>query len=178
MSRRRCAPLFAALWLALACQGAGAAERGDENEVKAAVIYNLLLFVQWPAQALPAGRFRFCVLDDGALTTTLRRHEGKAVQGQPLEIHRLGALPEELDHCVAVMVEAGNPGVLTRLGVLARSRALLVIAEGAGAIDRGAMIGLHTDGGRVTFDINLGSMKKSGLTASSKILRLARTLIE
>lgn len=178
MLRRLGVPLLAALWLALASQGTNAAERSDENEVKAAVIYNLLLFVQWPAPAAPANRFRFCVLDDGALTTTLRRHEGKAVQGQALEIRRIGAISEELDNCVAVMVEAGNPGVLTRLGVVARTRALLVIAEGAGAIDRGAMIGLHADGGRITFDINLGSMKKSGLTASSKILRLARTLIE
>lgn len=177
MWRRLCFAL-AALLLAFSCRCAWPAQRADDNEVKAAVIYNLLLFVQWPARTSPPGNFRFCVLDDGALTTALRRHEKRVVHGQALEIHRTGSTPEEFDTCIAVMVEAGNPGVLTRLGVLARGRALLVIAEGTGAVDRGAMIGLHADGGRVTFDIDHGAMKRSGLAASSKILRLARTLIE
>lgn len=174
---RHAAVLAAVLLACFGCD-AWAVERIDENEVKAAVVYNLLLFVQWPARISPTGSFRFCVMDDGALTTALRRHEKKPVQGQTLLIHRIGAAPEELDTCNAVMVEAGNPGVLARLGVLARGRALLVIAEGSGAVDRGAMIGLHTDGGRVAFDIDHGAMKKSGLVPSSKILRLARTLIE
>jgi len=172
------AAMLAALLLALPVSSGWATERSDENEVKAAVIYNLLLFVQWPAQASPTRGFRFCVLDEGALTTALRRHERKTVQGHLLEIHRVGTTPEELDTCLAVMVEAGYPAVLTRLGVLARTRALLVIAEGTGAVDRGAMIGLQTNGGRVTFDIDHGAMKRSGLAPSSKILRLARTLIE
>ncbi|MDZ4251316.1 MAG: YfiR family protein [Sulfuritalea sp.] len=178
MWRRLCRTILPALLLALPCHAAWAAERADENEVKAAVIYNLLLFVQWPPQAAPASGFRFCVLDEGALTMALRRHAGKKVQGQTLDIQRIAATPEELDRCAAVMVEAGNAGLLARLGALARTRALLVIADGANAIDRGAMIGLHTDGGRVTFDINYGAMKKSGLAPSSKILKLARTLIE
>ena len=178
MWRRLCRTILPALLLALPCHAAWAAERADENEVKAAVIYNLLLFVQWPPQATPAAGFHFCVLDEGALTLALRRHEGKKVLGQTLDIRRIGTTPEELDRCAAVMVEAGSAGLLARFGALARTRALLVIADGANAIDRGAMIGLHTDGGRVTFDINYGAMKRSGLVPSSKILKLARTLIE
>ncbi|TRZ97114.1 MAG: YfiR family protein [Rhodocyclaceae bacterium] len=178
MWRRRCTAMLAALLLALSGSCAWSVERGDESEVKAAVIYNLLLFVEWPAPKTPAGSFRLCVLDDGALTSALRRHAGRAVQGRALEIQRISATPEELDTCVAVMVEAGNPDVLPRLGVLARSRALLVIGEGAGAVNRGAMIGLRTDGGRISFDIDLGAMRKGGLAPSSKILRLARTLVE
>lgn len=164
-------PLF--LW-----HGAGAAERIDENEVKAAIIYNLLLFVEWPESSATARGLRLCVLDDGALTTALRAHERKRVRELALEIHHLHGSYEGLDTCAAVMVEAGSPGILTRFAVAARSRPLLVIAEGTGAVERGAMIGLHTDGGRVAFDINYGAMKRSRLTPSSKILRLARTLIE
>lgn len=178
MWRRHCWAILTALLLAAPGRDAWAVEPFDESEVKAAVIYNLLLFVQWPARTSATGSFRFCVFEDGALTTALRRHEKRTVAGQALEISRIGGASEELDTCVAVMVEAGNPGILARLGVLARGRALLVIAEGVGAVDRGAMIGLHTDGGRVTFDIDHGAMKRSGLAPSSKILRLARTLIE
>lgn len=169
---------LAALLPVFSCHCAVAAERVDEHEVKAAVIYNLLLFVQWPQQTPPLRRFHFCVLDDGALTRALRSHENKRVQGLALEIHHIQSAQDDLDACGAVMVEAGNPALLTRLAVSARGRPLLVIADGAGAAERGAMIGLHTDGGRVAFDINHGAMKKSGLVPSSKILRLARTLID
>jgi len=169
---------LAALLLALAGHSAWAIERADENEIKAAVIYNLLLFVDWPEPTAATGAFRFCVQDEGALTTALRAYERRKLQGRALEIHRINRGYEELDACGAVMVEAGNPGLLTRLVVAARNRPLLVIAEGKGAVERGAMISLHTDGGRVTFDINHGAMKRSGLVPSSKILRLARTLIE
>lgn len=166
--------MLAAL-LAFCWHGARAA---DENQVKAAVVYNLLLFIEWPEPALPARSFHLCVFDNGALTAALRSHERKRVQGRALEIHRLATPREEVDACAAVLVAAGNPALLTRLGMLAGNRALLVIAEGAGAVDRGAMIGLHADGGRLGFDINYRAMKQSGLTPSSKILRLARTRVE
>jgi hypothetical protein len=160
------------------CHGAWAADPIDEDKVKAAIIYNLLLFVEWPESPAPARSLRLCVLEDGALTLALRAHEGRRVGGVALEVHRLHGIHQELDTCAAVMVEAGGMGVLARLGVAARNRPLLVIAEGSDAAARGAMIGLHTDGGRIAFDINYGAMKRSGLVPSSKILRLARTLIE
>lgn len=157
---------------------ARAADPVDENVVKAAVVYNLLLFVQWPEHAATARNLRLCVFDDSALTAALRGHDKRKVQGLALEVHRVGSSYEELDTCFAVMVEAGNSAILPRLALSARARPLLVIGEGPRAAERGAMIGLHTDGGRVTFDINHNAMKRSGLMPSSKILRLARTLIE
>lgn len=178
MWHRLHAALLAALLLATTGHATAVAEQGDENEVKAAVIYNLLLFVQWPAQSAPDGRLKLCVLEDGALTGALRRHESKAVQGQSLQILRIGTAPTDLDACAAVMVERGSPEILGRLRLVARSRTLLILAEGASAVDRGAMIGIYGDGGRIGFDINLRAMKSSGLGASSKVLRLARNLIE
>lgn len=178
MWRRLCAALLAALLLVTAGHAAAAAERGDEHEIKAAVIYNLLLFVQWPTQPAPGASLRLCVLEEGALTTALRRYDQRSVQGQSLQIFRVGIAPKDLEACAAVMVETGNPEMLARSRLLARSRALLIMAEGPGALDRGAMIGVYGDGGRIGFDINLRAMKSSGLGASSKILRLARNLIE
>ena len=170
--------ISAALLPVVFCQCAWAADTIDENKVKAAIIYNLLLFIEWPEATAPTRGLRLCVLEDGALTSALRAHEGRRVGGAALEVHRLHGINQELDTCAAVMAEAGSTGVLSRLAVAARNRPLLVIAEATGAAARGAMIGLHTEGGRVAFDINYGAMKGSGLVPSSKILRLARTLIE
>ncbi len=172
------AALLVAALLTTAWRSTAAAQGGDANEVKAAVIYNLLLFVQWPVQPAPGGNLKLCVFEEGALTTALRRYENKTVQGQSLRILRVGAAPNDLDACAAVMVETVSPELLARLRLVAQGRALLILAEGTGALDRGAMIGIHGDGGRIGFDINLRAMKASGLGASSKLLRLARSLIE
>lgn len=176
--RRWLRPAALAMGLLAGSWQATAAEGADENVVKAAVVYNLLLFMQWPEQSPSARSLRLCVIDEGALTAALRGHDKKRVQGHALEIYRLNAMQEDVDSCVAVLVETGNPTALTRFGAIARQRPLLVIAEGVGAIDRGAMIGLYAEGGRIAFDINQGAMRKSGLTPSSKILRLARTLVD
>lgn len=177
--RRIAGALLAPLTLLLVSPSPGlAGGNAADTEVKAAVIYNLLLFIQWSKETAPVSRLRLCVVDDGELSTALHQHEKKTVQGWALEIRRISATPEELANCNAIVIEAGNPSPLARAAAFSRSRPLLVIAEGAATVERGAMIGLRIEGGRVVFDINTGALAKSGLTASSKLLRLARTLID
>ncbi len=177
--RRIAGALLAPLALLLALPSPSvAAESAADTEVKAAVIYNLLLFIHWSKETAPPKRLRLCVVDGGELSTSLRQHENKTVQGWPLDIRRIAATPEELSSCNVILIEAGNPSALARAAALSRSRPLLVIAEGATAAEHGAMIGLRVEGGRVVFDINTGALAKSGLAASSKLLRLARTLID
>lgn len=151
--------------------------RAGDAAVKAAVMYNLLLFVQWPESAQKSA-FQFCLLNDSELGTALRGKERATVNGRPLQVRLVAPVPEELDNCAAVVVEAGNPGLLARLAVYARQKPLLILGEGPNAVERGAMIGVYSDGGRVTFDIHLGQMRRSQLGASAKILRLARQVSE
>lgn len=170
---------LAASWVL--CQASLAADvnRPAPIDVTAAVIYNLLLFIDWPDTATDADKsFRLCLLDGGALETALRKHEGKLVHGLALSLHRVAGTEEELLRCRAVVVEAGNPGATARFAIAAKSQALLVIGEGAGALGQGAMLGIGIEGGRVAFDIDLASLRRAGLVASSKLLRLARRIVE
>jgi hypothetical protein len=145
-----------------------------DDDLKAEVAYNLLLFVDWPA---PPPEMRLCVVAEGGLRLALGRQAGRPVRGRPLLVVPLTE-SDRPDHCAAVMIESGLPGLVERMGLAARGRPLLVIAEGETAMARGAMIGLVDNGGRIGFDINLAALKRSGLTASSKLLRLARVLKE
>lgn len=146
-------------------------------DIRAEVIYNLLLFVGWPETMGTVRMPRLCVVAEGGLLHAIERQAGKPVRGLPLEVVPL-ATSGSVDGCAAVAIEMGQPGVVERLGLAARSRSLLVIAEGENAVARGAMIGLVDSGGRIAFDINLAALKRSGLTISSKLLRLARVLKE
>ena len=55
---------------------------------------------------------------------------------------------------------------------------ILLFGDTPGFLQRGVMVNLEQVGGRVVFDINLRSLKASGLKLSSKALRLARVVIE
>lgn len=161
--------------LAWAATGVAAA---PEAEVKAAVVFNLLSFVEWPAGAPAADRqLTLCTFEGGALEAALLSHEGKAVRGVGFAVRRAG-VADDLHQCWAVFAEAGNPAALGRSAAAARTQPLLVIGEGAGALEQGAMIGIAVIGGRVAFDVDLAALRRARLSVSSKLLRLARTLVE
>lgn len=179
ISRRRLGPwrLVAAWAMFLGMTGAQA-EGGDPASVKAAVLYNLMPFIAWPADVQQGDEFRLCLYDDNALFAAVRRFEGRSVVGRRLAVNRIAETADALRGCHAVMIEAGSPTRLARAALAAKEQALLVISEGRGAITRGAMIGIATDSGRVVFEIDLGTMRRARLNASSRLLSLAREVVQ
>jgi hypothetical protein len=59
-----------------------------------------------------------------------------------------------------------------------RSSGVLFIGDSPGYVQRGVMLNLEVDEGRVVFDIDLHSVREAGLMLSSKVLRLARKVVE
>ncbi|MBI4984377.1 MAG: YfiR family protein [Rhodocyclales bacterium] len=167
--------------VALALLGTDAAQAVPElaaaAQVKAAVIYNLLLFIDWPRESA-ADDFRLCLFEGGALAAALETFADKPIHGRRLALRLVGNAPDDLRACSATAVEGGNPAALARAGAAAKTQPLLVIGEGTTAIDRGAMIGLATAGSRIVFDIDLAALRRARLGASSKLLRLARQVVE
>lgn len=170
-----------ALAVLLSCGASSAAHAvgADAASVKAAIVYKLLPFVAWPPETWQ-GRdaFQLCLFDESAVSAALARYEGKPVLGRLLAVRRVGEVPESLRDCHAVMVEEGYPTRLARAVAVARTQAMLVVGEGAGAAARGAMVGMIAEGGRVGFEINRGALRQSRLNASSNLLRLARSIVE
>lgn len=170
-----CCGVFGAAWLS----SAAFAQAAPEAEVKAAVVFNLLTFIQWPKEEQPAGRSLYlCTFEESGIERELSRHSGKPVHGLPLVVRRIAGSAEEIEQCQAVFVESANPSALARAAATARGRPLLVVGEGAWALERGAMIGVSLVSGRVALDVDIAALRRSHLAASSKLLRLARTLVE
>lgn len=166
--------------LGIACLSSAAwGNHAAEAEVKAAVIFNLLAFIHWPRDELVTGKpVALCLFNESDTERQLSGLSGKVVHGLALNVRRISADAEEMQRCHAVFVESVNPAALARAVLVARARPLLVIGEGDWVLERGAMIGVSLVGGRVTLDVNLAALKHARLGASSKLLRLARTLVE
>jgi hypothetical protein len=147
----------------------------EENEVKAAVVYNLTLFTEWPPASLASGSFNLCVLTENeAMADALARLNGKTVKGARLLVWRRRGM-HDLNTCQAVYLgDMSNPPREERLAQLAAQPVLSVADTGTPL--PGAMISLGVAGERVYFDIDLSLAQHAGLRLDPKLLRLGRSV--
>jgi hypothetical protein len=154
-----------------------AQRHAPEAELKAAILANMLLFVDWPARgAQAADRLTVCYLDGGPLVAALDQLDGKLIKGKPLRVLRVDAA--QLAACHALYVGRGDAARLPNLVAALRAGGVLVVGDAAGYLQRGAMLNLEIDGGRVVFDVDLRAVRQAGLAISSKVLRLARQVLD
>lgn len=148
----------------------------EEPPLKAAIVYSLLQYVQWPDEAaLAAGApLALCAERQGALWPHLAALNGRAVRQLRLELR--DATDEAAARgCRAWMLEDGG-----RVPPQQRAEAgLLTIGDGARADAAGVVIGLRRGpASRLSFDVDLVAARQQGLQVSSKMLRLARQVRE
>lgn len=154
-----------------------AQRQAPEAELKAAILANMLLFVDWPSHGLQAAdKLTLCYLDTGPVSTALGKFEGRLIKSKPLQVVRIDI--SAVGGCHALYLSPLDAANLPRQFPNFPNVGILMIGDSPGYLQRGAMINLDIEGGRVVFDIDLRSVRRSGLVMSSKVLRLARQVLE
>lgn len=141
-----------------------------EYRLKAAFVYNFMAFAEWPGDT--GATLNLCIQGDDPFGKEIDTLQGKAIGSRAIALHRK-APSESLKQCQAVFVAASAMDALPRLLDGVRGRPVLTLADSAGAMRRGVMINMDLVQGRVSFEANLAAARASGLTLSSKLLRLA-----
>lgn len=153
--------------------GHAAAETVPEYSLKAAVLYNFALFVEWPQSV--GDQVTLCVIGADPFGAELDALQGEPVGSRSLQVKRLGRLAP-LSGCQLLFIPepsmANLPQILSALDGLA----VLTVADSPGAAQAGVGINLGLQNARVVFEINLGAVRRGGLMVSSKLLRLAQVL--
>ena len=147
----------------------------EEQPLKAAIVYNLLQYVQWPDEAaLGAGTpLALCAERQGALWPHLAALNGRAVRQLRLEL-RDSADEAAARGCRAWVLEDGGRPPPAR-----PEPGLLTIGDGSRAEAAGVVIGLRRGpSSRLFFDVDLAAARQQGLQVSSKMLRMARQVRE
>lgn len=151
----------------------------EEQELKTAIVFNLLLFVEWPADAgMPArDSLVLCVGPASVLNAPLKALHGRAVRNQRLDVHD-AAPGASWATCQAVYIDASGPSRASTPGKPVAWTDTLVVSDDLPEPPPGAAIVLRRIGSRIGFDVNLESARQSRLQLSSKLLRLARAVKE
>lgn len=179
MATLTCARSLAAAALAVCLAGApaGAEQRTStaEDDIKAAFLFNFTKFVEWPAtdRSRP---FRICTVAEPAFGTAVDRTiTGETAGGRPIE-HVTPPTPAAARTCHILFVGRRETDRLERWLAAVRGAPMLLVGESRAAWDRGAHINFVVDENRVKFDVNPDAASRAGLTVSSKLLRVARTV--
>ncbi|MDB5895461.1 MAG: YfiR family protein [Rhodoferax sp.] len=160
-------------WL---CAAGPALASLDEAEVKAAIVYNLLQFVEWPEMQPPGRIFVLCLRAGSDLVVPLQKLGGQPVHGFPLEVRSLAG--GDTRGCHVAYVDGSDAERLALLRRLRGEIPAFVIADRAAIAEESTAIQLRWVDNKIGFEVNMGSVKRSGAQVSSRILRLAKVVRE
>jgi hypothetical protein len=145
-----------------------------EYAVKAAYLTKFIPFIQWPdtAFASPAAPVTICVLGDDPFGPSLdMAAKGAEPAGRPIMVRRLSK-PDPAG-CQLLFV-GGDAAVVGGALEAMKGRAVVTVTD-TNAAPRG-VISFVVVGNRVRFDIDDALAAQGGISISSKLLGLARTV--
>ena len=152
----------------------------DQN-VKAAFVFNFVRFTEWPAQRF-AGRdtpLWLCVwTPDARLSESMRALAGRSVDQRTVRVTEVDR-QDELGKCHALFIADPTPRA-SAVAWLRKAESLdvLTMGDSDSFAASGGMIGLVSDGPRMRFDINDKAVKRSGLKLGSQLYQLGRNVTE
>jgi len=134
------------------------------------VVLGIISFTRWPT---PPGRLHLCVTGrpdyaQGLVDTLQAGSTPLEVQRVPFDDSALGAA------CEVVYLGGLSDAERERVNTTVAGHPVLTIAEHDPSCTAGSMFCLNVDGERVTFDINLDAVARSGVRVHPNVLSLAR----
>lgn len=168
------APLLFLLLLLCATPPHGAASNQDEHRIKAAFVLNFAKLTLWPSTA-PADRESFTIAVIGKVPseTFVNTLKSQTVHGARVNVRR-AASADDARNARLLFIAASERHRLPALLKDLRDQEVLTVSDMSGFCEAGGMIGLVPVQRRIGFEVNLGSVRKSGLSLSSQLLKLAR----
>lgn len=184
--RRRAAALVAQLAMLLgivlaAPVGVGAHEDPAfvlERRVKAALIYRLTNYVEWPDAAFsgPTGAFSIGIVGSDLLAAELAEFAaGRQVLNRPLTIRRRTGPADALKDVQLIFIGREESAQLPSILRAAPPHALIV-TESENALRQGSVVNFVIVDGQVRFEISLEAAQRRNLRLSSRLLSVAQAV--
>ena len=161
--------LFLMIYAGAAASGVQA-QTVEEHDAKAAFLYKLMNFVQWPDSN---GDLVIGFVGAESTGDSLQRLAyGKPVNGRKIVVRRLQH-DGDLKSCRVIYVGASearnSAAMLDRL----RGSNVLTVGESSGFGQHGGVVNLMLNEGRIRFEVNPHAAERAHLQISSRLLALA-----
>ncbi len=146
-----------------------------EYEIKAAYLYNFINYIDWPANTLPpaGGTITIGIIGVNPFGAAIDPLNGKQVKGRTIAVKQL-ASAKEAGNCQIVFISSSEKARIPELLAELKDARALTVGEVDGFAQGGGIINFVFERNKVRFEINPDAAKRTGLTISSELLKLAR----
>ncbi|MFZ3264262.1 MAG: YfiR family protein [Terriglobales bacterium] len=169
MKRPRLAPVACALGLLLLMPRAGQSQPHDELAVKAALVFNLTKYVEWPQ-----GNNEVVIgfVGEGPMGEVLKKMlDGKTSESRPIHV-LLSPSDQELERCYILYIADPSPRKIHAALDRVRDKSILTVGDTESFVREGGMISLVTVGDLVQIQVRLEVARESRLKISSRLLNI------
>jgi hypothetical protein len=158
------------------CGQAAPSSKPTEYQVKAAFLFNFAKFVEWPPQSFRRADGPLCIgiLGEDPFGPVLDKTvQNKTVNGHALTLRRLKR-GQDPTGCHVLFISRSEQGQAAELIAQLKGQSVLLVSEIDDFLEAGGMIRLYLETDSVKFAINPGAVEQAGLSASSKLLAIAK----
>ena len=156
------------------------AQSTSEYQVKAAYLYNFAKFVEWPAREFPTPEapIRLCILNDRSFEAELSPIvKGKTVAGRPVSVISVQD-GEQSRSCHILFINSSQSARARRILEVLRPASVLTVGESPKFVEEGGIINFILQDDHVQFQVNHKAANGAGLHISSRLLSVAKLVIE
>jgi len=185
------------LFIISVCPAAPAIPRqATEYQIKAAYIYNFLLFVQWPEPNIPPTETRLPkpsppdrrqtitigIIGKDPFGDAFKDVEGKLIKHKKkkLVIKRYSPYQKNItfDHCQVLFISSSERRNLGTILTRVKGKPILTIAETPGFLELGGMFRLLEKRRKIRWEINQTPVKLAKLKLNAQLLRNAVRVVQ
>lgn len=148
----------------------------QEQQVKAAFLYNFAKFVEWPPQtfATASDPFVVCAYGKNPVYDALKQGvEDKTVQNRTISVKAV-TTPSDAKACQVLYFDQAATEHLSEMLPALQKAHVLTVGETNDFTKGGGIIGFVVISSQLRFTINNAEAGKSGLSISSRLLSLAK----
>lgn len=157
-----------------AATAAAQSTTANEDDLRAAMVSHIPLFVEWPAGKTDPSHpeLHVCLLGADPIAPVLEAAFRATSRTTPVVFARVSP-SDKLDTCHLLYIGAGAHGTFAHLLPGLVQASVLTVSERPIDAVNGEVVGLPLEDNHVRIEINLAAAQNSRLTVSSKLLRLA-----
>lgn len=149
-----------------------------EFEIKAAMVYKFLGYIEWPETAFrsPEAPYVIAVVGAAAVAAELRRiaQDGR-VNDRSVEVIEVSD-PEDLAG-VHILFVGHNVDIReTKMVHMAQQYSVVTVTEYQDGLDPSSVINLRVANGRIQFDVSLKATEKRNIKLSARMLAVASSV--
>ena len=148
---------------------------GQDSKFSALYVLNIGKMIGWPPPE-SQGDFTITVVGDDPIFDQLKTLGAATKIGdQSIVVNKANSL-DKIDKCHILYISPDKSNQLLSVEAKLGAAGCLIITSKEGFAKEGSCINLVTINGKLTFEINVESLKKNGLTAKPALFKLGKVI--